>query len=190
MTTAPVRHVTDRKGAGGYGWSQIAMTTQAEAVSLLGSEISRIMSGTFFLMLGLLAFAIAVVRRRAGVRVMVWLALWSSMFGLNELASLKSTAAALPASLQSTLPVVVAVISYLLLIFGSLSFLELSQGKMRRVLVVLLIADTAVAVGGILAFFVTGPDSRFTPENNALAAITLAILVVVVMRCRGCRRNT
>ena len=106
--------------------------------------------------------------------------MWSSLFGLNELASLKSTAAALPAFLQPILPAMVAVISYLLLIVGTLSFLELSQGKMRRVLVVLLIADAAVAIAGIVTFFLTGVDDKFTPANNALAAITLAILVVVV----------
>jgi sigma-B regulation protein RsbU (phosphoserine phosphatase) len=164
------------------------MTTQAEVVSLLGGEIARIMAGTFFLMLGLMALAIAVIRRRAGARVMVWLSLWSGMFGLNELASLRSTAAVLPASMQAMLPTVGTVISYLLLIFGTLSFLDLSQGKIRRLLVGLLIADAVVAIAGIGSYLATGVDSKFIPVNNALAAITLAILVIVVAVPRLSRR--
>ena len=128
-------------------------------------------------MLGLFAFSIALIRRRAGVRVMVWLAFWSSMFGLNELASLKSTAAALPASLHPVLSALVAVISYLLLIFGTLSFYE-KPGQ-----------DAPPAARAAVCRY--RGRARLTPlfrhrstqvhsRNILLAALTLAVLVIVV----------
>jgi hypothetical protein len=41
------------------------------------------MAGSIFLFIGLAACCIAAIRRRSGVRIFVWLGIWSAMYGLS-----------------------------------------------------------------------------------------------------------
>ena len=156
------------------------MTAETEVVSLLRLEIAEIMSGTFFLLLGLIACSTAAIRRRGGVRTLIWLGIWSGMFGVNELARSQAIVAILPHWLHLATPMVIALIAYLMLIVGTLSFLELSLGNLRLVLQTLIAADLLVAIAGIHRFFATGVGDAFLSDNNLLAAITITILVSVV----------
>ena len=156
------------------------MIAETEVVSLLRVELANIISGTFFLLLGLISFSTAAIRRRGGVRTLIWFGIWSGMFGVNELAHSQAIAAALPHSLRSAIPMLFALIAYLLLVVGTLSFLELSLGKLRPVLQMFIAADLAVAIAGIHRFLVAGVEDAFLLYNNLLAAITVTILVAVV----------
>ena len=155
------------------------MNANAQVVSLLLGDIVAIISGTFFLVLGLLSILIAAARRHSGVRILVWLGLWSGMYGANELVRSDVMVAALPNS-RFVVPLLVNTVAYLFLVVGSLSFRELSQGKLRRVLQVLIAADMVVATAGIATYLITGKGEVFTPYNNLLAVITTAVLVGVV----------
>jgi len=155
------------------------MSAEAEVTSLLRGELTDIVSGTFFVLLGLIAFSTAAIRRWEGVRILVWLGMWSGMFGVNELARSQAFAAALPDSLRSAIPLLIVLISYLLVVVGTLSFLDLSLGKLRTVLRVLIAADLLVAVAGISRFLASGVEDSFLVPNNLLAVITVTILVAV-----------
>jgi len=87
------------------------MSAEIEVVSLVRGELTEIISGTFFLLLGLIAFSTAAIRRWAGVRILIWLGLWSGMFGVNELVRSQAIAAALPPSLRSAIPLLIALIA-------------------------------------------------------------------------------
>ncbi len=156
------------------------MSAETEVASLLRGELAEIISGTFFLLLGLIAFATAAIRRRGGVRILIWLGIWSGMFGVNELVRSQAIAAALPPSLRAAIPMLMCLIAYLLVVAGTLSFLELSLGKLRLVLRMLIAADLVVAMFGIHRFLVSGVGDAFLLQNNLLAAITVTILVAVV----------
>ncbi len=157
-----------------------AVSAESEVASLLRDQLAHIISGTFFLVIGLIAFSIAAIRRRGGVRMLVWLGVWSAMFGANELAGSPSIAAALPHHFRAALPIFLVVMSYLMVVVGTLSFLELSLGGLRRVLQVFVAADLAIAIAGIILFLVSGRGDALILYNNLLAALTLAVLVAVV----------
>jgi phosphoserine phosphatase RsbU/P len=164
------------------------MSAETEVVSLLRGELAGIISGTLFLLLGLIALATAAIRRRGGVRILVWLGIWSGMFGVNQLARSKALTAALPHSFQAGIPLLFALIAYLIVVVGTLSFLELSLGRLRSVLLMLIAADLAVAIAGIYRFLASGVDNAFLLYNNLLSAIGLTILVAVVAIPRLSRR--
>jgi hypothetical protein len=69
---------------------------QDQALATLRGQIIEIISGTVFLFLGLAACGIAAMRRRSGVRVFVWLGIWSAMYGALRLMDRLVAVARLP----------------------------------------------------------------------------------------------
>jgi sigma-B regulation protein RsbU (phosphoserine phosphatase) len=164
------------------------MSTETQVATVLRSELELIVSGLFFVFLGLTSLSVAAIRRRSSVRILIWIGLWSAMFGLNDLAHSSAVTASLPAALRFAPAVVIGMMAYLILPVGTLSFLELSLGKLRRVLQVLIALDSVVAFLGLYVFFKTGNGEAFTGENNLLAACTTTALVTVLGVPRLSRR--
>jgi hypothetical protein len=54
-----------------------------QILAMLRGQIADIMAGSIFLFIGLAACCIAAIRRRSGVRIFVWLGIWSAMYGLS-----------------------------------------------------------------------------------------------------------
>ena len=73
-------------------------------LTLLRDKVVAIGTGTAFVVVGLVARAVAAVRRRTGVRVFAWLGVWSALYGLQELTGLKPVVAVLPRPLESPRP--------------------------------------------------------------------------------------
>jgi hypothetical protein len=67
-------------------------------------QLTDIVFGTVFLFIGLAACSIAAVRRRSGVRLVLWLAIWSAMYGIGLLSRSPAVVAALPLVLQTSVP--------------------------------------------------------------------------------------
>ena len=63
------------------------MNTEAQVLKFLSGQVGDIVFGTSFLLFGLVAAAIAMLRRRFGVQALSWLALWSGMYGARLLFS-------------------------------------------------------------------------------------------------------
>lgn len=164
------------------------MTAQNEAAILIRGELANIISGTFFILIGLLAFSIAAIRRRAGVRVLVWVGMWSTLFGATLLTHLQIFAGTLPAHLEAVRSFLSVATSYLTLIAGLGAFLELTAGRMRRVLQVFVLAAAIIAVGGIGWFLLSGSGSALLIYNQWLAALGLIVLVVTLLTPTLARR--
>src|SRR4051812_25156586 len=105
------------------------MPPEAQLTNLVGGELRTLVSGFFFVFLALTSVAIAAIRRRSGVRILVWTGLWSGMFGLQDLARSAAIAAVLP-SLHPAAPALLAFTGYMILPVGTRSFVELSRGHL------------------------------------------------------------
>ena len=152
----------------------------ANDLATLRGELADIISGAFFLFIALMAFSIAAIRRRSGVRILFWLGVLSAMFGVNLVAQSQAIATALPHSFVSGLPFVICAVSYLTLVAGLLAFRELALGGLRRVFEVWALAATAIAVAGIGWFLVSGAGGKFILYNQVLAASGMVIMIVAL----------
>jgi sigma-B regulation protein RsbU (phosphoserine phosphatase) len=149
-------------------------------LTLLREQVVAICTGTAFVVLGLLAGAVAAVRRRGGVRVFAWLGVWSALYGLQELGRTSSVVAALPHAAQAGLPHVMVAISYLVVVAATLAWLELSRGPLRLLLKVIVVLGLAIAVGGFGTFAAGGDTRLFALANNLIAVFGLVVLLTVV----------
>jgi phosphoserine phosphatase RsbU/P len=156
------------------------MSPETEVVAMLRGQVADIISGTVFSFIGFAACAIAALRRRRGMRVFIWLGIWSGMYGARLLAQSPAVFQILPHWLQLSVPYGNVVTTYLLLVFATLAWLELSLGKMRTLLKAIVAAGLAIGLAGIGWFVVTGSDSAWMLPNNLLASCSLLVLVTVV----------
>ena len=156
------------------------MTPESQSLSVLRGELANLVAGNFFLFIGLIAFSIAVIRRRGGVRILVWIGIWSIIFGSNMLAQSPAIIASLPASLEPARSLWAVAGSYLTIVAAALAFLELTLGALRRFLQGLLVVNVAVAVAGIAAFLISGRANTFIRYNQWLAVIALVTLLATV----------
>jgi phosphoserine phosphatase RsbU/P len=152
---------------------------QDRVVATLGGQVGDIISGTVFVFVGLATCVIAAMRRRSGVRVLIWLGIWSAMVGARPLFHSLKVIGLLPYWIDVSLPFVDVVTSYLILVVGLLAWRELSLGKMRLLLQSAALIALAIALAGI-AFFCIGASNELMPYNNFLATCTSAVLVTVV----------
>jgi phosphoserine phosphatase RsbU/P len=162
------------------GAHKAAMSAETEVVSLLRGQLADIISGTFFVLIGLIALSIAAIRRRGGVRVLIWLGLWSAMFGVNQLAHSPAILEALPNSFKTARPLLSVSITYLIVVVAALQLLEITLGMLHRFLQLHLIADVVVAVAAIGWFLVSGSDSTFRIYQQLLVVFILAPLVATL----------
>jgi phosphoserine phosphatase RsbU/P len=151
-----------------------------QALATLRGQVADIIAGTVFVFVGLAACGIAAMRRRSGVRVLVWLGIWSAMYGALRLSDSLPAVARLPHGFQVGANYVDAVLTYLILVVATRAFLELSLGKMRFILQAVIVAGLAIGLAGIAFFLFTGVSDKLMPYNNLLAACLLLVLITVV----------
>jgi phosphoserine phosphatase RsbU/P len=153
----------------------------ADTLATLRAQVIDIIMGTFFLSIGATACAIAAVRWRRGVRILVWWGIWSAIYGLQALDQTPAVIAALPHALKSAVPYASTAIMYLLLVSGLLAWRELTLGKLRVLVELEIFAGLAIATAGIGTFAFGGPDGRFMFYNHLLAVFGMLVLLVVVL---------
>ena len=153
---------------------------QDQVLAMLRGQLAEIILGTFFLFIGLAACSIAAIRRRRGVRVLVWFGMWSAMYGTAELTEPPAVVAASPHWLQISIPYLDISIQYFIVVVAWLAFLELSTGKLRFLVWALIFLGLATAIAAITLFLFTGSADRLMPYSHALAAFSLVILLTVV----------
>ncbi len=154
------------------------MTDHAAAV--LRGQIADIVVGSIFVFVGLATCAMAAIRRGRGVRMFVWLGIWSAMYGAVQLGRSPAVMAASPRWLQTGAPYADTAITYLIVVAGSLSFLELSLGRLRLIIQATAALGVAIAANGVFAFIFMRSSDRWLLYNNLLATGILLILVIVV----------
>ena len=154
--------------------------TGQDVVGMLRDRIPYILFGTVFLFIGLCASGVAVMRRGSGVKLLTWLGIWSAIEGTEYLFGSLADLGLLPNWLLTGLPYVGNILSFSVVVIALLAFMQLSQGKLRLFLQGAIVAGLAVAVAGISLFLLTGSSFKVMPYNHLVAAISLAVLAIVV----------
>ncbi len=157
------------------------MNTADAALETLRGEVVNIVLGTIFLSIGATACAIAAIRWRKGVRILVWLGIFSGMFGLQKLVQTPTVLAVLPHALKSATPYLSTAVMYLLLVTALFAWRELSLGKLRLLIQLEIFAGLVIALAGIGTFVLGGPVDKFMFYNNLLAVFTTLVLLTVVL---------
>jgi phosphoserine phosphatase RsbU/P len=152
---------------------------QDQALATLRGDLVEIISGTVFVFIGFAAGAIAAIRR-SGVRLFLWLGMWSLMYGTGLLTRSPLVVRALPRWLQISVPYANAVNTYLIVVVAFLTFLELSVGRLRLVIKTVLVAGIGVAIAGIGWFVYAGSQDRFIRYNGLVTVCGLLILLIVL----------
>jgi hypothetical protein len=155
-----------------------ALTDQALA-AMLRDRIPYILFGTVFLLIGVCACGIAVMRKGDGVKLLTWLGLWSAIEGIEYLFGSLADLRLLPDWILPSLPYVGNVLSFSVVVIAVLAFMQLSQGKLRLFLQGAVLAGIAVAAAGIALFLRTGSSFKVMPYNHLVAAISLTVLAIV-----------
>jgi phosphoserine phosphatase RsbU/P len=151
------------------------------ALETLRGEVVDIVLGTIFLSIGATACAIAAIRWRRGVRILVWLGIWSGLFGVQTLVQTPVVVAVLPHALKSATPYVNTAVMYLLLVSALFAWRELSLGKLRLLIQLETFAGLAIALAGIGTFVLGGPDDKWMFYNHLLAVFAMLVLLAVVL---------
>jgi sigma-B regulation protein RsbU (phosphoserine phosphatase) len=146
---------------------------------LLRGQLVEIISGTAFVLIGLAACAIAAIRRLE-VRVFLWLGIWSAAYGTGLLTLSPAVVAVLPKWLQISVPYANAVTAYLVVVVAFLAFLELSVGRLRVVIKIIIVAGICVAVAGIGWFVFGGSEDKFIQYNHIVTVCGLLVLLTVL----------
>ena len=151
-----------------------------QTIEQLGQQVGEIIFGTIFVMIGLTATGIAVIRRGKNIRILVGLALWSGMYGVRLLILSPAVSMNLSQWFHFYIPYVDVAISYLTLVFALLAWLDLTRGKLYLYIRAMIFVALAIAVAGIGWFIIRKSADTFILYNSLSAAATLLILVVVV----------
>ena len=154
---------------------------EGQVLAMLRGQLEQIIFGTIFLFIGLSSCSIASIRRRSEARLFIWLGIWSSLYGASMLAQSQAVVAALPHPIQTTVPPYVNVVeSYGVVVIATLSWLELSLGRLRLLIKIILFAGTAIAATGIGWWVAGGAARKFIPYNNLVVVCALVLLITVV----------
>jgi sigma-B regulation protein RsbU (phosphoserine phosphatase) len=152
-----------------------------QVLAMLRGELDEIILGAVFLFIGLAACSVAAIGRRSGARLFIWFGIWSAMYGAALLTHSRAVVAALPHSLQMSVPYANTVIAYLFVVVASFAFLELSLGRFRRFIEIVIIVAVVIALAGIgWIVFGGGSADKFILYNNLLTICVLLVLVTVV----------
>ena len=156
------------------------MTPADQTLATLRGDIIEVCTGTTFIIVGLVALAIAALRRRGGVRAIVWLGIWSVFYGVLSLVGTRLFVTILPHGAQLAVPYVAAAITYLMLAVATMAWLQISRGKYRSLLKVIILVALGIAVVGFGFFVFTGSPNKLIPWNNLLAACSLLLLLITI----------
>ena len=161
---------------------------QGQPLIIPGDELHGIIQGTAFLVMGLAACCIAAIRRRSGVRAILWVGVWSAMYGARPLADSLADVALMPRWFLAIVPYVDIVQNYFIAAIASLAFLELTAGKLRSFLKSTVAVYLAIGVAGIGFFVFTGSKYKLIPYNQLAATCALLVLVTVLVMPRLSRK--
>jgi len=152
---------------------------ETQTLAVTPGQIGAIMLGTVFVFIGLVACTMAVLRRRSGVRLLVWQGIFSGMYGARILAEVPASFHLFPQSAWGSRDTAVAVITYLILPPALLFWMEMSAGLFRRVLQVTLLAAVLNAAAGTCSALISPSPWGFMKYNNVLGICFCLPLAVV-----------
>jgi len=156
------------------------MDMDSQLQTMLTGQVFLLFAGTIFFIVGLASLAVAAIRRNSGggVRAVVFLGIWSAMYGVQRLTQCSTLVTILPRWLQSCVPYVETSITYLLIVAAALSFRELVVGKLRQFVTTLALIGLLIALLAVGWFVVTGQKYTLIRYNNLISAGVLVVLLV------------
>lgn len=146
------------------------------------------MVGTIFLFIGFAACTMAAIRGRAGARVLFLAGIFSGMYGARILAQYPAGFSIFPQAIWASRQEFFWVITYLIPIPAVLFWVELSVGKLRRLLQIMLVLFSAVGMGGLYSVLIARSPERLLPYNDLLVIAWMLVLAVVSLFPRMTRR--
>jgi len=153
---------------------------QDQVLAMLRDQVADIVVGTVFLFVGFAACGIAAMRRRSGMRILVWLGIWSAMYGARPLLDSLTVLGTLPHWLQASAPYIDTVIMYLILVVAALAWMELSLDKLRFFLMAVIFVGLVIGLAGLVLFIFTGANDKLILYNQILTTCSLCTLVTIV----------
>ncbi len=154
--------------------------SQAQAKFI--GEVVNLITGTMFIVIGMVALVVATIRRRAGgVRAVFLLGIWIAIYGIQRFNDTTFFVALLPGWMQICVPYSHALITYLTLVAAALTFRELTAGKLRQFVTLQALTAFLIAVIGVGRFVLTGEEYSLLRLNNLVAAVGCIVLLVVFM---------
>jgi len=134
-------------------------------------EVIFLISGTIFIVIGLVALVVAAIRRRAGGwRAVLWLGIWSALYGIQRINDCGFLVALLPHGMQVSVAYAHGFATYFVLVAGLLTFRELT------LVVVLTTRDNITLPVVIWSSWLSGSIG----ESAALAVIMLAGMTPII----------
>lgn len=146
----------------------------------LSQQVGQIIFGTVFLLFGLTAASVTALRRGKSAWLLTWLGIWSGIYGVRVLISSSAVTRNFPDIVKPAVPYLEVSISYLILVFALLAWLELTRSYMHFFLKTVLFIGLAIGLAGIGWFVLGGEKWILILYNNLLAAVTIIVLLVVV----------
>ena len=158
------------------------MTLDTQAHARFIGEVVNLITGTGFIVIGIVALVVATIRRRAGgVRAVFFLGVWSAIYGIQRLNDCSFLIDLLPHWMQVCVPYSHALITYLTLVAAALTFRELTVGRLRQFTTLLALTALLIALFGIGRFVFTGEEYSLLRLNNLVAAVGLVVLLIFFM---------
>lgn len=148
---------------------------------MLPDQVAKIVFGTVFVFTGLAACGIAAMRRRSGVRALVWLGIWSALYGARPLVDALAAVGILPHWLQVSVPYIDVANRHLIVVVAALAWMELSRDRLRLVLKAVVFVGLAIGLAGIAVFTFGGANDRLLIYDQLLTTCLLSVLVAVLM---------
>ena len=147
-------------------------------ISLRG-HLSELFLGPVFSFVGVCACSVAALRRRGEFRVLFWFGLFIGMYGVRILAVGATTFGLFPySSWPNRIDIFVA---YFLILPGTLFWVELSVGKLRRLIQWLAALGASVGLFSLAWYSATGQPYRFIVINNLTAILLLLAIALVIV---------
>jgi len=141
-------------------------------------DVINLITGTCFVMFGLVALVIARIRRRAaGVRAIFFLGIWSVVYGSQRFNYCHILLALEPQWMLPGVHYMRAATTYLVLVVALLTFRELTLGFIRKSLGIMAILAIIIAVLGFGKYVLTQEEGWLVSYNQLLATISLLLWV-------------
>ncbi|HVJ08229.1 MAG TPA: PP2C family protein-serine/threonine phosphatase [Acidisarcina sp.] len=114
------------------------------------------------------------------MRTILWLGIWSALYGARPLANSLAAVAHLPLWLRVGIPYLDTINVYFIVVVASFAFLELTTGRLRLFLKAVIAVGAAIGVAGIALFVLTGSNRRLVLYNEILVTCMLLVMVTVL----------
>jgi len=158
------------------------MIGDSQAQAKFIGDVLKLITGTSFIVIGIVVLVVAAIRRRAaGARAVFLLGLWSAIYGLQRFNDCDFFVELLPHWMQLCIPYSHAVITYFTLVAAAMTFRELTVGKLRLFVTLQALTALLIAVVGIGRFVLTGEEYSLLGLNNLVAAVGAVVLLIVFM---------